>query len=72
MNKPVGGWIEHDGKGMPVEVDGETLVEIKISIEGDAPIERGDPANASWFDRLDWWAAGAARVAITHYRVVEA
>ena len=63
-----GGWIAHDGKGMPV--DGNTLVWVKFDDGGD-DTHNPSPKTA------EWWQGGAdswspeAWTKIAAYRIVE-
>lgn len=59
MTTDADGWIEHDGKGMPV--DGETRVWVRFR----SGIEDGPSRSKAWC----WNECGAGTV--THYRIVD-
>lgn len=64
-----GEWIEHDGKGMPV--DGETMVQVRYRDGLEGSILRADflddenPARSNW-----WYSEVGPYEDITHYRIV--
>lgn len=62
------GFIEHDGKGMPV--DGKTLVHVRF-VDGR---EDKDAMMASWWSPIagsrDHWTRSGHDADITHYSVV--
>lgn len=72
-SKAHGEWIEHDGKGMPV--DGHTMVHIKLG--SGLCDENLKPERASWWHYGDgpgesnWIADEDYLSTITHYRIVK-
>jgi hypothetical protein len=59
-------WHKHTSDGMPVHRD--TIVRIKISVDGEVREREGEDS-AAWFDELNWWQQ-RRRVHITEYRVM--
>ena len=64
MTTDADGWIEHDGKGMPV--DGETVVDVQLrDIRGS--MKEGPYSARTW----GWAWKGRSLGTITHYRIVD-
>ena len=53
MEGVVGEWIEHDGKGMPIDPEQRAMVKFR-----DGNIDDVNPAKAKFWSsgRHDWWA----------------
>ncbi len=62
-----GEWIEHDGKGMPV--DGDVLVHVKFAVGGSD--EDCEPQTAMWWNHEENWIDHQDPFSITHYRIVK-
>lgn len=64
----VGEWIEHDGKGMPIDPEQRAMVKFR-----DGKIDDVNPAKAKFWSsgRHDWWAhEGDRNRNIIAYRIV--